>query len=41
VKQKNNCPRCNGSGKIKTWYDCSESHEVISVCPLCQSQKEN
>ena len=36
VKQKNNCPRCNGTGIVKTWYDCSESHKVTSDCPQCR-----
>ena len=37
VKPKNNCPRCQGTGLIKTWYDTSESHKVTSECPLCRN----
>ena len=36
VKQKNNCPRCDGKGFVETWYDASESHEVTSDCPQCR-----
>ena len=35
-KQKNNCPRCQGTGIIKTWYDIAESFKVISECPQCR-----
>ena len=34
-KQKNNCPRCQGTGLIETWYDIAESFKVISECPQC------
>ena len=34
-KQKNNCPRCQGTGLIQTWYDIAESFKVTSECPQC------
>ena len=34
-KRKNNCKRCNGTGMITTWYDCSETHKITSDCPVC------
>ena len=38
VKQKNNCPRCNGTGVVETWYDASESHKITSECPQCREE---
>jgi DnaJ-class molecular chaperone len=35
VKQKNSCKRCNGTGKIETWYDTSETRKVTTDCPVC------
>jgi len=35
-KPKNNCPRCQGTGIIKTWYDIAESFKVTSDCPQCR-----
>ena len=35
-KLKNNCPRCEGTGLIKTWYDLSETLKVTSECPQCR-----
>ena len=35
-KLKNNCPRCQGTGLIRTWYDIAESFKVTSECPQCR-----
>ena len=38
VKQKNNCPRCQGTGVVETWNDTSEKFKITSDCPQCQEE---
>ena len=33
--QKSDCPRCNGTRLIETWFDCTESHKVTVECTAC------
>ena len=33
--QKSDCPRCNGTRLIETWFDCTETHKVTVECTAC------
>ena len=33
--QKSDCPRCDGTRLIETWFDCTETHKVTVECTAC------